>query len=305
MEESVRADAAGPSRVPSRPEREPWNTVGLPKSTSAVRRAVREIESRLQEDRRTEPLEEANRGRDQEAPTSTQVARTRLMWQAREKGKEPPRSSVEYRTDFFPDKEPRGENILILKIEEVPTVEKKDVTVQTTNVETIETYQIQSYFNYERSWQDFRNCIWSSKGSRLGTINSDRVSSVESHIPRVRTERVCGKCRKPVVGDRKYCEVHETNENYHKFLPMDPQRSRTNFFGNSNSYALRCNLFAVAQNPHLNTQRRKFYMTPDPDKSDTFTKFEKGYETFQAKKRVFYRQKLNRPHDGVHLTDMW
>lgn len=269
--------AAGPSRLPSRPETAPWNTIGLPKPTNAVRKAVREIESRLQEKIRLESRKQ------EEDVDVNQVARTRLLWQAREKGSEP----VEYRTDYFPDVSPASENILILKVEEIPRVEKKDVTVQTTNTETIETLQIQSYFNYEKSWQDFRNYIWSSKTT--GTINSNRVSTIESHIPRIKKDKLCGKCRRAVTVNKSYCDYHE-KENLD--FSVDPQRSRANFFGNSNSFALRCNLNAVQQP----SNRRRCYLTSGPGTQ--------GFESFQAKKRVFLRQKLNN-RDGVLFNDVW
>lgn len=267
-EEVVDLDAAGPSRLPSRPETAPWNTVGLPNPT--VKEAVRAIESRISEKRKIENV-------CKEDVDVNQVARTRLLWQAREKGAEP----LEYRTDYFPD-QPSAENVIILKVEEIP-VEKKDVTVQTIDNETIETLEIQSYFNYEKSWQDFRHYIWSSN---KGTINSNRVSTIQSNIPRIKTEKLCGKCRRGINGDKNFCEYHE-KENLE--FAVDPQRSRANFFGNSNSFALRCNLNPI----QLQSNRRKCYLTP-----------EIKFEAFQAKKRVFHRHKLVEKN-GVLFGDMW
>jgi len=296
-----RLDGPGPSRVPSRPEEQPWNTVGLPRGSNAVKKAIRDIENRLHYEKNKEQENASTQGFD-----FSEIARTRLLWQARERGHEENdqnNPTTQYRTDFYPDYEPH-ENVIILQVDEIP-VPKKDVTVQTTNVETIETYKVQSYFDYEKSWNDFRSFVFSSKPRKISAVNSAKISSVDSQIPRITKNKICLKCPKLIEPFRLYCDVHDSAMNLKpKNIYIDPQRSRANFFGNSNSYALRCNLSALPPKNQICTNRRRFYMSPDPPISDNID-VKSGFQTFQAKKRMFYRQKLVRPPQGLGLNGMW
>lgn len=170
----------------------------------------------------------------------------------------------------------------------------------------------------------------STKVLKFEKIDPDDLDEItKSQIPRVKTDNICKICKKPVNVDKcskcgtlksedsdfsalqKFNKLKQDKRlsieldtqkikeflrrkesNKYQAMSLDPQRSRTNFFGNSGSYTLRCNLNPISK---LTYNKKKFYLTPDPTQLGFFKKLNEpyvNYENFTAKKREFKRQKV-------------
>lgn len=193
-------------------------------------------------------------------------------------------------------------------------------------------------FDIPDSCKHFKNNGNEEKDSVSEIFNFENSEAIQitTRIPRIRVPKTCKsykkfqeveKCSKcgtykprsffnratPGKNNRRYSSIEsdrrrEKNvlsrkalENYQCFS-LDPRKSRANFFGNSGSYTLRCNL-----NPIGSQRKKKFYLTPASLPSSTKSKeAEIFYESFAAKKREFVKCKKKFLEDsGNHEAVMW
>lgn len=82
----------------------------------------------------------------------------------------------------------------------------------------------------------------------------------------------------------------EKNHDCKDWFSINSQRSRTNFFGNSGSYALRCNLNPISK---FSSRKKRFYLSPEMTLEHSRKMKEPYFESFTAAKKEFKKSKVN------------
>ncbi|KAK6637545.1 hypothetical protein RUM44_007967 [Polyplax serrata] len=305
-----------------------------PAGNRLVKQVVRDIESGLYSGGR-------NQDRRKGTMEKIDISQTKRYWQEREmKSQERKLNSprtVDYRTDYVEEGEKDGNVILVtvdgsdgivLKASASDTLKfrkdkvKKSKPKRDVDEEDFTHRQENDLPDYEENWnrQIDRHHSPSVCNKK---VHSTDTSQLKSHIPRIKPEmshRFYNKEGKSLkshtpksgsfdrrTGRSNYFTLNSSRAsgkygNGRRRFSPDPRKSRANFFGNSGSYTLRCNL-----NPISNQKKRKFYLTPAPlyvgplklSKDDKIV-----YENFTAKKREFIRRKGNFSY-GNDEAVMW
>ncbi|KAL0272841.1 UNVERIFIED_CONTAM: hypothetical protein PYX00_005665 [Menopon gallinae] len=324
----VLTDQRGLDWLPSQKtdtQNKPWNTVGIPykpdQGTNFVRKVAKEIEQkqcRVQyQNLRKEAVED-----------KIDASEARLFWKEKERMMQNQSSRPESRRSFTPEGE-KPEDVIILKLDRAKgilltpndtvtlvSLTESDLSGEGGNEPEKEQVRIiddkDTNWNYEENWKKKDLGLWNSEFyfPRKAEKILEKVVNENTHIPRVQSSKSCKMC-KSFFANEKCCKCGNVKVKSHdrKWIRrstdsnrpvsnlsnslrfLETQKSRTNFFGNSGSYTLRCNLNPVKK---IRTHRRKFYLIPQPLRVGYFKSLEGSedqFEDFVAKKKNFLRER--------------
>lgn len=298
--------------------------MGIPykpdKGTSFVRKTANEIEQK-------QCRVQYHHLRKEAVEDRIDASEARLFWKEKERMMQNQRSGPESRRSFTPEGE-KPEDVIILKLDRAKgilltpndTVTLVSLTESNNSAEECSkgTEQAQGRmlddkgvnWNYEENWTKKDLGLWNSEFPLKAERILQKVIKENTQIPRAQSSKSCKMCRNFFANEKcckcgnvkvkgierkRNCTSPDSNRPISNLSDtasfLQTQKGRTNFFGNSGSYTLRCNLNPVKK---IRNHRRKFYLIPQPLRVGYFKSFEDSnnhFEEFVAKKKNFLRDR--------------